>query len=286
LYSVIENHVPIRSAPFHKTHTVPETIFIADPNEHHSIQRYPTLPFTIIINPNSGPGEGEDPVPDERYTFEIARLNSFPNVTLLGYVRIDYCKREINKVLRDVSYYARWAGLKLDGNVDPKYVPEIKVSSFEYEAATHEQQPGKGRPAVKPKPNFLKSLSALRDRSPFRSRSKSPSSASRSDSDGRHQIPRDEALTRESLEGTAPANSNSLSRAIMNNERTSRRPLSMQGIFFDETPNIFSPSKATYLHTITTAVKNASGIGGAKLVSCSPIRVVSIQLRSSHYSFL
>lgn len=43
--------------------------------------------------------------------------------------------------------------------------------------------------------------------------------------------------------------------------------IALAGIFFDETPSIYSPEAAAYLGTINQAVKNASGLLPEKLVS-------------------
>jgi hypothetical protein len=45
----------------------------------------------------------------------------------------------------------------------------------------------------------------------------------------------------------------------------------VHGIFFDETPNVFSEAAQGYLDTITCAVKARSGIMGAKLVRSVPL---------------
>ncbi|KAK0112477.1 hypothetical protein ONS96_001714 [Cadophora gregata f. sp. sojae] len=73
---------------------------------YSAIESHPTLDFTIIINPNSGPGK--DALPDEDYSREIARLNKYPNVYLVGYVRVNWCKRDLEKVCKDVDKYAAW----------------------------------------------------------------------------------------------------------------------------------------------------------------------------------
>lgn len=72
-----------------------------------SIQEHPNLNFTVIINPNSGPGDSA--LPDDSYTPEIAKLNSFPNVRTVGYVRTGYGTRNISDVLADVATYSGWA---------------------------------------------------------------------------------------------------------------------------------------------------------------------------------
>ncbi|KAI9050300.1 hypothetical protein LZ554_005467 [Drepanopeziza brunnea f. sp. 'monogermtubi'] len=71
-----------------------------------AINTHPTLQFTIIINPNSGPGKSA--LPDEDYSREITRLNRYPNVCLVGYVSVNWCKRDIEKVCKDIDKYAGW----------------------------------------------------------------------------------------------------------------------------------------------------------------------------------
>lgn len=43
--------------------------------------------------------------------------------------------------------------------------------------------------------------------------------------------------------------------------------LAVRGIFFDETPNVFSEAVEAFLHTITSHVKGAGGILGDRTVS-------------------
>lgn len=63
------------------------------------------------MNINSGPGvDFAGWLPDKHYRREIPRLNAFPNVTLVGYVRIDYCRRSIADVRLDLRKYSNWSG--------------------------------------------------------------------------------------------------------------------------------------------------------------------------------
>jgi hypothetical protein len=48
--------------------------------------------------------------------------------------------------------------------------------------------------------------------------------------------------------------------------------LMMNGIFFDEVTNAFTPSNAQYLQTINSAVKSSSGFGSQNLVCMLLIR--------------
>lgn len=72
-----------------------------------SIAKHQDLQFIIIINPNSGPGE--PPLPDESYSIEIPKFNAQPNVTTLGYIPINYCKRDSSKVFREIETYGGWS---------------------------------------------------------------------------------------------------------------------------------------------------------------------------------
>jgi hypothetical protein len=67
----------------------------------------PDLQFIVILNQHNGPGKHS--IPDETYSQEIPKLNAHPNVTTVGYVRVDYCKRNIKKVFDDVAKYAAWS---------------------------------------------------------------------------------------------------------------------------------------------------------------------------------
>ncbi|KAL4794246.1 Spherulation-specific family 4 [Aspergillus venezuelensis] len=80
--------------------------------EYSRIESHPTLPFLIIINPNSGPGDTESP--DENYTREILRLNRYPNVTNIGYVRIDYCRRPLPDVVGEIERALGMRGIFVD----------------------------------------------------------------------------------------------------------------------------------------------------------------------------
>lgn len=61
----------------------------------------------MILNPHNGPGAS--PLPDADYSREIPRLNTAANVCTLGYVCVNYCKRDLTDVCQDIAKYARWA---------------------------------------------------------------------------------------------------------------------------------------------------------------------------------
>lgn len=74
------------------------------------MDRYPSLPFYVIVNPNTGPGNNT--LLDPNYARELPRLNSRKNVQAIGYVRTAWASRKISDVLQDVNIYSSWADNK------------------------------------------------------------------------------------------------------------------------------------------------------------------------------
>ena len=91
------------------------------------------MPYTVVVNPNSGPGSpnvspsdtargvepgSADPAhtlcpsdqsqPDSNYRKATAQLKAFPNVRVIGYVSTYYGQRNSNDVLADVTTYKGW----------------------------------------------------------------------------------------------------------------------------------------------------------------------------------
>jgi hypothetical protein len=72
-----------------------------------SVELRPDIQFTVIVNPDSGPGDG--PTPDDRYTEALKHLSSYHNVRALGYVRTGYATRSKADVLDEIQTYAAWS---------------------------------------------------------------------------------------------------------------------------------------------------------------------------------
>ncbi|KAF2129325.1 hypothetical protein P153DRAFT_396608 [Dothidotthia symphoricarpi CBS 119687] len=85
-----------------------------------AIAAFPDLQWIIIVNPSSGPGSMPW-WPNEDYVREIPRLNAQPNVTTVGYVKADYCRRAVEDISQDVDTYAiratdrNYPGLEMNG---------------------------------------------------------------------------------------------------------------------------------------------------------------------------
>lgn len=71
-----------------------------------SAASYPDVNFLVVVNPNSGPGT--EPLPGKDYAREVPRLNAFPNVHAVGYVRVDYCRKPLADACAEIDRYARW----------------------------------------------------------------------------------------------------------------------------------------------------------------------------------
>ncbi|KAF1850683.1 cell surface protein [Cucurbitaria berberidis CBS 394.84] len=71
-----------------------------------TILAHPSVEFLVIINPSSGPGA--EPLPGHDYEREIPKLNASPNVTTIGYVRIDYCRKPLHDACEEIDRYAGW----------------------------------------------------------------------------------------------------------------------------------------------------------------------------------
>jgi len=98
------------------------------------VTNYPNLNFTIIINPSSGPGNGSQPSP--QYAHQIQRLNAYPNVRTVGYVRTGYASRNLTTVLQEVGIYSGWAAvspsLAMHGIFFDEVPSEYTTSAAEY----------------------------------------------------------------------------------------------------------------------------------------------------------
>jgi hypothetical protein len=70
------------------------------------ILKHPALEFLIIINPNSGPGASS--LPGHDYEREVPKLTAMPNVTCIGYVRIDYCRKPLHETCEEIDRFAGW----------------------------------------------------------------------------------------------------------------------------------------------------------------------------------
>jgi hypothetical protein len=76
------------------------------------VEAHRNLPFTVIVNPSSGPGSSQ--YPDEHYSTAVQTLNAYPNVKTVGYVRTGYATRNISDVVSEVNTYAGWVSKSSD----------------------------------------------------------------------------------------------------------------------------------------------------------------------------
>ncbi|OAA38303.1 cell surface protein [Metarhizium rileyi] len=74
---------------------------------YDAIAAHPDVGFLVVVNPNSGPGSA--PLPGKDYVREVPRLNAWPNVRTVGYVRIDYCNKSLAESCAEIDQYASWS---------------------------------------------------------------------------------------------------------------------------------------------------------------------------------
>ena len=75
---------------------------------YSAIEGSPNVLWQIVINPNSGPDTTGDHPAKPDYAAGVAKLNTYHNVILIGYVRTQYMQRSNDTVKTDVNTYASW----------------------------------------------------------------------------------------------------------------------------------------------------------------------------------
>lgn len=95
---------------------------------HNAITNNAHLNFKVIVNPNNGPGT--EAYPDINYITNIAQLNTYSNVDLLGYVHTDWGNRAQSAIEADISTYAAWASYSTaDIHVDGIFFDEAPTKA-------------------------------------------------------------------------------------------------------------------------------------------------------------
>jgi len=96
------------------------------------IRAHPNLNFIIVINPNSGP-DGRPYLPDEQYQRAVPYLQGYPNVKLVGYVKTEYGKRDIEGSKNDIDLYWRWDALSKNNSTGPMGLDGVFVDEVDWE---------------------------------------------------------------------------------------------------------------------------------------------------------
>lgn len=80
------------------------------------ITAHTTMHFTVIVNPDSGPGASATPDSNYQACIPMLRPSANPNVKLVGYVSTNYANRALADVEADTNTYNNWpAPYNLDG---------------------------------------------------------------------------------------------------------------------------------------------------------------------------
>ncbi|QSZ32264.1 hypothetical protein DSL72_001838 [Monilinia vaccinii-corymbosi] len=108
-----------------------------------AIATYPSLSFTVIVNPSSGPGAANS-YPESDYMQGITNLTKYGNVKLLGYVDTAYMAKTTASVDQEVETYKYWStytkgNIAVDGIFFDDAVSDWTSTSSDYmtEIANH-----------------------------------------------------------------------------------------------------------------------------------------------------
>ena len=81
----------------------------------NSLSAHPSVPFTIIVNPGSGPGTTT--YPDTNYIAGINTLHTFPNARVIGYAHVSNATQPLSAVQTNVTRYAGWSDYTGGANI-------------------------------------------------------------------------------------------------------------------------------------------------------------------------
>lgn len=101
-----------------------------------SCTAYPSIDFTLVVNPASGPGPTK--CPDANYLTAIAQLNQYANVRMLGYVASTAGDRPASAYQADIDTYSGWSTSTCAKNIaiDGIFVDEVNgtdtMSNYNY----------------------------------------------------------------------------------------------------------------------------------------------------------
>ncbi|KGO69267.1 Spherulation-specific family 4 [Penicillium italicum] len=99
---------------------------------YDSIAAHPSIPFYLIINPSTGPGDTEYPA--EVFITAIAKLNSYSNAKVLDYTHTKQGTRSSSEVEKDIATYAKWATYT---------AKNIRLSGIFFDEASNGEDPSK-----------------------------------------------------------------------------------------------------------------------------------------------
>ncbi|KAH7156637.1 putative cell surface spherulin 4-like protein [Dactylonectria macrodidyma] len=75
-----------------------------------AVEAHGQLDWTIVVNPNNGPGLSGKPADDDvSFVSGVSQLNAHLNVKTVGYVRTNYAKAPMDELKANITNYASWA---------------------------------------------------------------------------------------------------------------------------------------------------------------------------------
>ncbi|KAH7101685.1 Spherulation-specific family 4 [Auriculariales sp. MPI-PUGE-AT-0066] len=74
---------------------------------YDSLSAYPNIQFTVIVDPQDGPGP-KNTLPDSNYVAAITAINAYANAKTIGYVASTHSARPVDEYQDDVDTYLYW----------------------------------------------------------------------------------------------------------------------------------------------------------------------------------
>lgn len=117
-----------------------------------SVSSNPDVKFTIIVNPDNGPG-GSTTLQDKNFLAKFPKLAAHSNARLIGYVKTGWGDRAISEVEADIKQYADWPSSSGDSSFAVQGIfldegatqyNEATVAYYEQAAAFVRQSSGLG----------------------------------------------------------------------------------------------------------------------------------------------
>jgi hypothetical protein len=74
-----------------------------------AVNNYPTNKWLAVVNPDSGPGNGQPGSGDINYISGVSQLNALANVKTVGYVRTDYSTSSLDQLKKNITTWRNWS---------------------------------------------------------------------------------------------------------------------------------------------------------------------------------
>jgi len=135
--------------------TTPNTTACAWFPLYQQAQAFPNMQFTVVVNPNSGPGSTA--CPDTNYIGGIAFMNKYKNIKKIGYVDSAEAGRAASAYQKDLKTYAGWntTTCKSDIHLDGIFIDDVNNANTTTNQAYYKTLSGAVNSTMPAGKNFL-----------------------------------------------------------------------------------------------------------------------------------